>query len=110
MLDENGNPIENPMGFMFNQGSQSMDRQEKRKLMAEIKEEMKVLITQISDYQVEQAVTLVKTQLRKLESENEMDKKRIVERFENELANITEYFKKQVQDVRKDFTDDIRSM
>ena len=54
-VDENGNPVAaNPMAFMFpNMGSQSMDRQEKRKLMAEIKEEMKVLITQISDYQVE---------------------------------------------------------
>jgi len=90
--------------------SQSMDRQEKRKLMAEIKEEMKVLITQISDYQVEQAVTIVKTQLRKLESENELDKKRIVERFAKEISTLTEYFAKNVEDVRKDFNDDIRSL
>ena len=48
--------------------------------------------------------------MRKLESDNELDKKRIVERFEHELFNMTEYFTKQVQDVRKDFTDDIRSM
>lgn len=48
-------------------GSNSLDRQEKRKLMAEIKEEMKELITQISDYQVEKAVSIVKSQLRKLE-------------------------------------------
>ena len=87
-----------------------MDRQEKRKLMAEMKEEMKVLITQISDYQVEQAVTIVKTQLRKLESDNELDKKRIVEGFAKEIENLTDYFKKAVQDVRKDFNDDIRSM
>ena len=78
--------------------------------MAEIKEEMKVLITQISDYQVEQAVTIVKTQLRKLEQDNELDKKRITERFEKELKNMAEYFKKAVDDVRKDFTDDIGSM
>ena len=90
--------------------SQSMDRQEKRKLMAEIKEEMKVLITQISDYQVEQAVTIVKTQLRKLESENELDKKRIVERFAKEISTLTKYFAKNVEDVRKDFNDDIRSL
>ena len=48
--------------------------------------------------------------MRKLESDNELDKKRIVERFEQELLNMTEYFTKQVQDVRTDFTDDIRSM
>ena len=78
--------------------------------MNEIKDEMKQLITQISDYQVEQAVTIIKTQLRKLEGDNELDKKRIVERFEKEISSLTEYFKKTVQDVRKDFTDDIRSM
>ena len=30
-----------------------MDRQQKRELMNEIKDEMKIMITQISDYQVE---------------------------------------------------------
>ena len=78
--------------------------------MNEIKDEMKILITQISDYQVEQAVTIVKTQLRKLEQENELDKKRIVQRFEKELGNLTEYFKKAVQDVRTDFNDDIKNI
>ena len=87
-----------------------MDRQEKRKLMNEIKDEMKVLITQISDYQVEQAVTIVKTQLRKLEQDNELDKKRIVENFEGQILNLTEFFKKSVEDVRKDFNDDIRAI
>ena len=61
--------------------------------MNEIKEEMNVLIREISDYQVEQAVTIIKTQLRKLESENELDKKRIVERFETEILKLTDFFK-----------------
>lgn len=95
------------MPFPFKMGSNSLDRQEKRKLMAEIKEEMKTLITQISDYQVEQAVTIVKTQLRKLEQDNELDKKRLEEKFEKELTNSADYFKKAVDDVRNDFTDDI---
>jgi L-amino acid N-acyltransferase YncA len=55
-------------------------------------------------------VTIVKTQLRKMESENELDKKRIVERFETELNSVTEYFKRQVQDVRSDFEEEIRQM
>jgi len=87
-----------------------MDRQEKRKLMTEIKEEMKALITQISDYQVEQAVAVVKTQLRKLEAENDLDKKRIVGRFEKQLAGQAESFKKAVADVRSDFRDDLRAI
>ena len=70
--------------------TKSMDRQEKRKLMSEIKDEMKTLITQISEYQVEQATSIVKTQIRKLEAENELDKKRIVGRFEKELEGMTE--------------------
>ena len=90
--------------------SASMDRQEKRKLVAEIKDELKTLITQISDYQVEQAVTIVKAQLRKLEVENELDKKRIVENFESELHSTTEYFKGAVKDVRHDFNDELRHM
>lgn len=52
----------------------------------------------------------MKTQLRKMESENELDKKRIVERFETELNSVTEYFKRQVQDVRSDFEEEIRQM
>lgn len=50
-------PIEMPTfvpNIVFGgQPSKSMDRQEKRRLMTEIKEEMKTLITQISEYQVE---------------------------------------------------------
>lgn len=69
----------------FGFGASSLDRMDKRKLLAEIKDEMKTLITSISDYQVEQAVSIVKTQLRKLEVENELDKKRIEERFEKEI-------------------------
>lgn len=91
-------------------GSSSLDRMDRRKLLAEIKDEMKTLITAISDYQVEQAVSIVKTQLRKLEVDNELDKKRIEERFEKEIAVMTADFKKQVTEVRKDFTDDIRAM
>lgn len=45
-----------------------------------------------------------------MESENELDKKRIVERFETELNSVTEYFKRQVQDVRRDFEEEIRQM
>ena len=51
MLQAGDGSMLNPM--MLGQQSQSMDRQEKRKLMNEIKDEMKIMITQISDYQVE---------------------------------------------------------
>ena len=45
-----------------------------------------------------------------MQGENELDKKRIVERFETELETTKEFFKKQVTDVRNDFEEDIRSM
>ena len=41
-----------------------MGRQQKRDLIAEIKEEMKEMIIQLADYQVEQAISQVKATLR----------------------------------------------
>ena len=41
-----------------------MDRNEKRKLINEIKDEMKILINQISSYKVEEGITSVKGKLR----------------------------------------------
>lgn len=43
-----------------------------------------------------------------MEQENELDKKRMTEKSEMELKNITEYFNKKTEDVRKDFTEDMR--
>lgn len=39
-----------------------------------------------------------------------IDKNRIVDKFEKELATLTDYFKTTVKEVRSDFTDDIRSL
>lgn len=74
--------------------SQSQDRQERRKLINEIKDDLKVQMTRIAEYHVEQGLTVIRSQIRKIESENELDKKRIVENFENEIKNVMEYFKK----------------
>ena len=41
-----------------------MDRQQKRELVEEMKQDLKDFITDISEYNIEQAVTIVKTQLR----------------------------------------------
>jgi hypothetical protein len=78
--------------------------------MQEVKDEMKVMIYQITDFQVEEAVTKVKLQVRKLEIDNELDKKRIKERFEKEIKNMTDYFKNSVGDVRREFTEDLRNI
>lgn len=51
-------------------------------------------MTRIAEYHVEQGLTVIRSQIRKIESENELDKKRIVENFENEIKNVMEYFKK----------------
>ena len=45
-----------------------------------------------------------------MEQDNELDKKRIVERFEKQIENLTEHFKEQVRDVRKDFENDLREI
>ena len=75
-----------------------------------IKDCHKELKAAIKKLEADEEKSQLKADLRKLEGDNELDKKRIVERFEKEIASLTDYFKKTVQDVRKDFTDDIRSM
>lgn len=46
-----------------------MDPQEKRKLVKEIKEEMKPLIQQVADFQIEKANQVLKNSIRKIENE-----------------------------------------
>lgn len=58
-----------------------MDPKERRKLMVEIKEEMKSNITAISDDRADRAATAVRTLLRKVEGENNLDKQRIEKHF-----------------------------
>jgi len=48
--------------------------------------------------------------MRKLEVDNELDKKRIVERFEKEIINMTDYFNTTVSEVRKEFNEDMRNI
>ena len=52
----------------------------------------------------------MKIQLCKLESDNELDKKRIVEGFNTKIENLTEYFNQKVKEVRKDFAEDMRNL
>ena len=47
---QGGKAGENMAGMLAGGQSTSMDRQDKRKLINEIKDEMKIMITQISDY------------------------------------------------------------
>lgn len=48
--------------------------------------------------------------MRKVEADTENAQKSIVQRFEEELANQAEFFKKQVQEMRNNFDEDIRFM
>lgn len=68
------------------------------------------MIKQISDYQVQQAVTIVKQQLRKLEQDNDLDKKRIVESTDAKLQVVQERFGTVVSETRRDFNEEIKSM
>jgi hypothetical protein len=47
---KSADPSVNIMNMLQGHQSNSLDRQQKRELMNEIKDEMKVMITQISDY------------------------------------------------------------
>ena len=54
---------------MVPQGPAELDPAERRKLIKEIKDEVKPMISQIADFQIEKALAVIKTQIRKIENE-----------------------------------------
>ena len=50
-------------------GPAKLDKTERRKLIKEIREEIKPLCSQIADFQIERANQVIKVQMRKLENE-----------------------------------------
>tara|TARA_B110000285_G_C14744750_1_gene432447 strand:+ start:100 stop:267 length:168 start_codon:yes stop_codon:yes gene_type:complete len=54
---------------------------------------MKIMINQISGYQVEQGIVAIKSQIRQIEQDNILDKRRIVNRIESEIKALSDYFK-----------------
>ena len=75
---------------------QPMDRQERRKLIVEIKEEMKTTITAIADDRADRAATAVRTLVRKVEGENNADKKRMENQFKDQLSGLAESFRRVI--------------
>ena len=54
---------------MMVQQAPQMDAQDRRRLVKDIKDEVKPMIAQIADYQIEKANAIIKTQIRKIEND-----------------------------------------
>ena len=55
--------------MMANQGPAELDPVARRKLVKDIRDEIKPLIAQIADFQIEKANQVIKVQIRKIENE-----------------------------------------
>jgi hypothetical protein len=89
--------------------SATLDSGERRKLVKEIREEIKPLIAQIADFQIEKANSILKTQIRKIENDSNMEDSRIHEKIDREIKATQELAKRELRQVEKDIKESIRS-
>ena len=68
-------------------GPAKLDKAEKRKLIKEIREEMKPLCSQIADFQIEKANQVIKVQIRKLENEMVVENGKINAKIDREIKS-----------------------
>ena len=71
--------------LMAAQGPQEMDPVQRRKLVKEIREEIKPLIAQIADFQIEKANQVIKVQIRKIENEMTIEDQRLHDKIDREI-------------------------
>ena len=87
----------------------TLDSTERRKLIKDIREEIKPLIAQIADFQIEKANQILKSQIRKIENDFQMEDQRIHERIEREIKATKELAAHDLRLVERDIKESIRS-
>lgn len=73
------------MQMMAHQGSAELDPVARRKLVKEIRDEIKPLIAQIADFQIEKANQVIKVQIRKIENEMTIEDQRLHDKIDREI-------------------------
>ena len=68
-------------------GPAKLDKAEKRKLIKEIREEVKPLCSQIADFQIEKANQVIKVQIRKLENEMTVSNDKVNAKIDREIKS-----------------------
>ena len=68
-------------------GPAKLDKEERRKLVKEIREELKPLCSQIADFQIEKSNQVIKTQIRKLENEMTVADQKLSGKIDREIKS-----------------------
>ncbi len=93
---------------MIAAGPMKLEGQERRRLVKEVREELKPLCSQIADFQIEKATSLIKVQIRKIELEFNQELLKMGDKISrevksakniaaNDLANVERELKEQMR-------------
>lgn len=93
---------------MVPQGPAELDPAERRKLIKEIKDEVKPMISQIADFQIEKALAVIKTQIRKIENEMTHENNKIHDKIAREILLTKELAQANLKFVEKEIKEMIR--
>ena len=94
--------------IMVPQGPMELDPTDRRKLIKEIKDEIKPMCSQIADFQIEKAVSVIKTQIRKIENEMVHENNKLNERISREIVQTKELAATELKLVEKEIRDLIK--
>ena len=98
-----------PNVVMMPAGPAKLDSQERRKLIKEIREEIKPLCSQIADFQIEKANQVIKVQIRKLENEMVNENQKLHDKVAREVKSTQEKAVNELRLVERDIKETIRS-
>ena len=94
---------------MMPAGPAKLDSHERRKLIKEIREEIKPLCSQIADFQIEKANQVIKVQIRKLENEMVVENQKLHDKIAREIKSTQEKAVTELRMVERDIKESIRS-
>lgn len=93
---------------MVPQGPAELDPADRRKLIKEIKDEVKPMISQIADFQIEKANAVIKTSIRKIENEITHENNKIHDKIGREILATKELAAFNLKTAEKEIKDMIR--
>lgn len=90
-------------------GPTKLDGKEKRKLVKEIRDEIKPLISQIAELMIEKATSVIKVQIRKFENDTGMEFTKVHDKIGREIKSTQEKAVFELRNVERDIKESIRS-
>ena len=87
----------------------TLEGSDRRKLIKEIREELKPLCSQIADFQIEKATQVIKVQIRKIENDVAMEDQKLHDKIAREIKSTQEKATHDLKQVERDIKENIRS-